>query len=143
MIIKKGSNIIRPIADKRVTRVGKFLRKHKIDEFPQLINVLKDEMSLVGPRPEVKKYVQLFRSDYKRLLKISPGMTDPASIRYSKEEDILSQSKNWEEDYIKKILPQKIKLSSHYVDNQNFLIDIKIILKTVFNTSSNKSTLSL
>ncbi len=118
--------------DKRVTKIGKILRKHKIDELPQLINVLKGEMSFVGPRPEVRKYVELFKSDYKKLLKIRPGITDPSSLKYSKEEDVLSLSKNWEEDYVKVILPEKIKLSSHYVDNHNFLTDLSLIFKTVF-----------
>lgn len=116
----------------RVTKIGKLLRKYKIDELPQLINILKGEMSLVGPRPEVKKYVELFKLDYEKLLKIRPGVTDPASIRYSKEESILSSSKNWEEDYAKKLLPEKIKISSQYVDNHNFLNDLYLILKTIF-----------
>jgi len=131
---KKGS-LITACTDNRITKIGKFLRKYKIDELPQLINVLKGEMSFVGPRPEVKEYVQLFNSDYKRLLKIRPGITDPASIKYSNEEDILSLSKNCEEDYIKMILPEKIKLSLHYVDNHNFIIDLKLILKTILETS--------
>ncbi len=120
--------------DKRITKIGKFLRKYKIDELPQLFNVLKGEMSFVGPRPEVKKYVQLFKSDYKKLLKIRPGITDPASIQYSAEETNLSLSKSWEEDYIKKILPEKIKLSLHYLDNHNFITDLKLILITVLKT---------
>ena len=119
--------------DKRVTKIGKFLRKYKIDELSQLINVLKGEMSFVGPRPEVRKYVELFKHDYKKLLKIRPGITDPASIKYSEEESLLSLSKNWEEDYIKKILPEKIKLSSQYVDNHNnIIVDLHLIFKTIF-----------
>ncbi len=118
--------------DKRVTKIGKFLRKYKIDEMPQLINVLKGEMSFVGPRPEVRKYVDHFKSDYKNLLTIRPGITDPASMKYSKEESVLSSSKNWEEDYVKRIMPEKIMLSSHYVDNHNLLTDLTLILKTIF-----------
>ena len=131
---KKGS-LITACTDNRITKIGKFLRKYKIDELPQLINVLKGEMSFVGPRPEVKEYVQLFNSDYKRLLKIRPGIIDPASIKYSNEEDILSLSKDFEEDYIKMILPEKIKLSLQYADNHNFIIDLKLILKTILETS--------
>jgi lipopolysaccharide/colanic/teichoic acid biosynthesis glycosyltransferase len=120
--------------DKRGTKVGKSLRKFKIDELPQLINVLKGDMSFVGPRPEVRKYVELFKSDYEKLLKVSPGITDPSSIKYSKEEGVLSSSKNWEEDYIRRILPEKIKLSSRYIDNHNVLTDLILILKTIFKT---------
>ncbi len=118
--------------DKRVTGIGKILRKYKIDELPQLINILKGEMSFVGPRPEVRKYVELYKSDYEKLLTISPGITDPASIKYSGEESVLSLSKNWEEDYIKKILPEKIKISLQYVDKHNILIDTRLIFKTIF-----------
>lgn len=133
-----GADKIGPLitvgGDERITKIGKFLRKYKIDELPQLFNVLKGEMSFVGPRPEVKKYVQLFKSDYKKLLKIRPGITDPASIQYSAEETNLSLSKSWEEDYIKRILPEKIKLSLHYLDNHNFITDLKLILITVLKT---------
>ncbi len=121
--------------DSRVTRTGKFLRKYKLDELPQLFNVLKGEMSFVGPRPEVREYVHIFKSDYKRLLRIRPGITDPASIRYSNEEKILAMSDNWEEDYRKKLLPEKIKLSLHYVDNHNVITDLKLIFKTLLKTS--------
>ena len=89
-------------------------------------------MSFVGPRPEVRKYVELFKSDYATLLKVSPGITAPSSIKYSKEEDVLSSSKNWEEYYVRKILPEKIKLSSHYMANHNIVTDINLILKTIF-----------
>lgn len=118
--------------DKRVTRIGKFLRKYKIDELPQLINVLKGEMSFVGPRPEVRKYVELFKQDYQKLLKVRPGITDPASIKYSEEESVLSLSNNWEEDYIKRVLPEKIQLSSQYINHHNILIDLNLIFKTIF-----------
>jgi lipopolysaccharide/colanic/teichoic acid biosynthesis glycosyltransferase len=131
--IKKGP-VITVCGDNRITKIGKFLRKYKIDELPQLFNVLKGEMSFVGPRPEVKEYVQLFSSYYKKLLKIRPGITDPSSIKYSNEEYILSLSKNWEEDYTKRILPEKIKLSLHYVENHNVITDLKLIVKTIFKT---------
>jgi lipopolysaccharide/colanic/teichoic acid biosynthesis glycosyltransferase len=117
--------------DERVTHIGSFLRKYKIDELPQLINVLLGDMSLVGPRPEVKKYVSLFRSDYEKLLTVRPGITDPASFHYSNEESILSLSSDWEEDYITRILPEKVRLSSEYVDNRCLMTDIKLIIKTV------------
>jgi lipopolysaccharide/colanic/teichoic acid biosynthesis glycosyltransferase len=118
--------------DRRVTRMGRFLRKTKIDELPQLINVLKGEMSFVGPRPEVGKYVELFKSDYQKLLSVRPGITDPASIYYADEEGVLSRSADWEREYSSKILPEKIKFASQYVDNHNLLLDLKLILKTIF-----------
>ena len=128
---KKGPHITAN-GDDRITRVGKFLRKNKIDELPQLINILKGDMSFVGPRPEVGKYVKLFKSDYKELLKIRPGITDPASIKYSNEENVLSLSQNLEENYIKNILPAKIKLSLEYINGKNnILADLRLIFKTI------------
>jgi lipopolysaccharide/colanic/teichoic acid biosynthesis glycosyltransferase len=123
--------------DSRITRIGRFLRKHKIDELPQLFNVLKGEMSFVGPRPEVKEYVHLYKSDYKKLLSIRPGITDQASIQYSDEESHLSLSENWEEEYTKKILPEKINLSLRYIENHTIITDLKLIVKTIFRTSKN------
>jgi len=128
---QKGPSIT-VAGDSRVTRMGRFLRKTKIDELPQLVNVLKGEMSFVGPRPEVVKYVELFKSDYQKLLSVRPGITDPASIYYADEEGVLSQSADWESEYTSKILPEKIKFASQYVDNHNLLIDLKLILKTIF-----------
>ncbi len=117
--------------DSRVTGVGRFLRKAKIDELPQLINVLKGEMSLVGPRPEVEKYVELFRSDYEKLLSLRPGITDPASLQFSDEESVLSSSADWEREYTGRVLPEKIKLASAYVDSHTMYLDLKLILRTI------------
>ncbi len=117
--------------DKRVTKIGKILRRYKIDELPQLLNILMGDMSFVGPRPEVRKYVELYKADYEKLLQMRPGITDPSSLKYSKEEDVLSLSKNWEDDYINKVLPEKIKLSLRYVDNRNILTDLSLIFKTI------------
>jgi lipopolysaccharide/colanic/teichoic acid biosynthesis glycosyltransferase len=132
---ERAGSLITVSGDSRITRLGHILRKYKIDELPQLINVLKGDMSLVGPRPEVKKYVELFRTDYGRLLTVRPGITDPASLRYSDEEGILLLSANWEEDYVKRILPAKIRLSSAYVDNHGVVTDIKLILKTILRAA--------
>ena len=101
---EKNGPKITSAKDNRITRIGNYLRKYKLDELPQLFNVLRGEMSFVGPRPEVKEYVNIFKSDYKRLLRIRPGITDPASIRYSNEEKILAVADNWEEEYRKNIL---------------------------------------
>jgi lipopolysaccharide/colanic/teichoic acid biosynthesis glycosyltransferase len=124
--------------DKRITRAGVFLRKYKIDELPQLINVLKGDMSLVGPRPEVRKYVDLFVEDYAKLLRIRPGITDPASIRYSEEETVLAAAGDWEEDYINRILPQKIALSLRYAEKPGVLMDVRLVLRTVLKLAETR-----
>ncbi len=128
---KKGA-MITIDGDERITRSGRILRKYKIDELPQLLNVLKGEMSLVGPRPEVSKYVRLFRTDYKRLLVLRPGITDPASIQFSDEEKVLALAGNWEEIYINRILPRKITLSLDYAAHRSVTRDVVLILKTLF-----------
>ncbi len=117
--------------DPRITRVGKLLRKTKIDELPQLINVLKGEMSLVGPRPEIRQYVELFRQDYEQILKIRPGITDVASLKYRDETTILGRSKNPEAEYLKHVLPDKIALEKEYIRRSSVFLDLKLIFRTV------------
>jgi len=117
--------------DPRITRAGRFLRKTKIDELPQLINVLKGDMSLVGPRPEVRQYVELFRTDYEQILKIRPGITDLASLKYHDEAAVLKQLENPEAEYCNRILPDKISLSKEYVKKSSFVFDLAVILKTL------------
>ncbi len=117
--------------DPRITEIGKFLRKYKIDELPQLINVLKGEMSLVGPRPEVPKYVEIFKKDYEEILKVKPGITDYASLEYKDENKLLKGAENPEEIYIKEILPVKIKYYKRYIKDISFITDIKLIIKTI------------
>ena len=121
--------------DNRITGIGRLLRKYKIDELPQLLNVLKGDMSFVGPRPEISEYVYLFKTAYGKLLSIRPGITDPASICYSNEEILLSGSDNWEENYRKVVLPEKIKLSLQYVDDHNIITDLRLIVKTFLKIS--------
>ncbi len=135
MNTKKKGSLVTIAGDKRVTKIGALLRKTKIDELPQLLNVLKGDMSLVGPRPEVKKYVDLFKAEYKELLTIKPGITDPASIQYSQEERVLALSQSWEDEYIKKVLPEKIRLSMTYVEDHNIFTDVKLILRTIMRPS--------
>lgn len=118
-------------ADPRITRMGRVLRKTKIDEFPQLINVLKGEMSFVGPRPEVREYVELFRKDYEEIVKVTPGITDLASLQYRYEAEVLGNSRNPEEEYIKHVLPEKIRLAKEYMRRSSFIFDISLILKTL------------
>lgn len=138
MIQTNNGPLITTTNDLRITRIGKYLRRYKIDELPQLFNVLKGDMSLVGPRPEVKRYVDLFESDYRKILTIRPGITDPASIRYSNEEALLSQSPEYEKFYIERILPEKLSLSIEYVKNNNIITDIIIILKTIFRIGNSE-----
>ncbi len=117
--------------DPRITKVGGFLRKTKLDEFPQLFNVLIGDMSFVGPRPEVRKYVDMYSESDKDILKIRPGITDLASIKYRNESEVLDKSDDPEKTYIEEIMPNKIELNREYIENINLLNDIKIILKTL------------
>lgn len=116
--------------DKRVTRVGKFLRKCKMDELPQFFNVLIGNMSLVGPRPEVPKYVKMYNDEQLKVLSVKPGITDYASLMYFEESKQLAESQNPEEFYINTIMPHKLELSLHYLQKQSFLFDMGILLKT-------------
>ena len=117
--------------DERITKIGSFLRKYKLDEIPQLINVLIGDMSLVGPRPEVPKYVALYTDEQKEILKVRAGITDYASIEFSDENDLLASEKNPEEAYIEKIMPKKIELNKKYLSEISVLTDIRIILLTI------------
>jgi lipopolysaccharide/colanic/teichoic acid biosynthesis glycosyltransferase len=121
--------------DKRITSSGYFLRKYKLDELPQLINVLLGEMSIVGPRPEVRKYVDLYSEEQKKILNIRPGVTDYASVEYFSENEILKNSDNPEQIYVNEILPKKIKLNLKYIDNPNpkkYFSIIYLTAKAVF-----------
>ncbi|ALQ34846.1 sugar transferase [Fusobacterium hwasookii] len=117
--------------DNRITKVGAFLRKYKLDEIPQLINVLIGDMSLVGPRPEVPKYVALYTDEQKEILKVRAGITDYASIEFSDENDLLASEEDPEKAYIEKIMPKKIELNKKYLSEISILTDIKIILLTI------------
>ena len=116
--------------DLRITRVGIFLRKFKFDEIPQLINVIKGEMSIVGPRPEVPKYVNLYSEEQLKILTVRPGLTDLASIEFINENELLGKAKNPEKEYVEVIMPKKLALNIQYIDTQSFLGDIKLIFKT-------------
>jgi len=117
--------------DARITPIGRLLRKTKLDELPQLFNVLIGDMSLVGPRPEVAQYVEMFKEDYKTVLSVRPGITDYAAIEYRNEEAILARYSNPQEAYAKEILPAKIALYKKYIAEQSFLTDLRIILRTL------------
>jgi len=117
--------------DPRITKVGKFIRRTKIDELPQLLNVLKGDMSLVGPRPEVIKFVNQKRDEYKKILTVRPGITDNAAIEFRDEEMIMNKYDDKEKAYISIILPQKIELYYNYIEHISFFNDIKLLLKTL------------
>ena len=119
--------------DPRITRIGRFLRKTKLDELPQLINVLRGDMSLVGPRPEVAKYIDVYRDDYKEILQVRPGITDYGAIEYRHEEEVLKQYKDPEEGYIKEVLPAKIKLYRKYISEVSFFTDMRLIFRTILH----------
>ena len=122
--------------DPRVTRSGYFIRKYKLDEFPQLINVFIGDMSLVGPRPEVRKYVDLYTPEQLHVLAVRPGITDLASIRYRNENEILETVENPEQYYIDVIMPDKLRINLEYVANHSFFYDIKLIFKTFWEIIS-------
>lgn len=128
----EGNKQITVGKDNRITGIGHILRKTKLDELPQLFNVLKGEMSLVGPRPEVPKYVELYTDEQREILKVPAGITDYASIYFSNESELLGEVENPEEFYIKKIMPYKIELNKKYINEIGIMTDIKIIILTIF-----------
>jgi len=117
--------------DNRITKIGAFLRKYKIDELPQLINVLKGDMSLVGPRPEVPIYVNLYDENERRVLYVRPGITDLASIKYRDENELLGDKKDPEDFYVNIIMRDKLVLNLEYIEKSNLFFDIYIIMKTI------------
>jgi lipopolysaccharide/colanic/teichoic acid biosynthesis glycosyltransferase len=117
--------------DPRITRIGQFLRKTKIDELPQIINVFKGEMSLVGPRPEVRQYVEIYRQDYETILTVRPGITDLASLKYPDEAALLGHCNNPQEEYLRHVLPDKINLNKESIKHSSFFFDLTVILKTL------------
>jgi len=117
--------------DARLTNIGKIVRKYKLDELPQLINVLKGEMSFVGPRPEVPMEVKTYNDEEKRILTVKPGITDYASLTFHNEGEILKGSEDPHQAYREKIRPEKLRLGLKYVDSQSFRVDIKIIIQTL------------
>ncbi|HEX9886639.1 MAG TPA: sugar transferase, partial [Longimicrobiales bacterium] len=117
--------------DPRVTRVGRWLRAWKLDELPQLLNVVRGEMSLVGPRPEVPRYVELYTLEQSRVLDLTPGITDPASIRYRNEAEALERADDPEAAYIDTLMPEKIRLNLEYGDVATVWSDLRVILRTL------------
>jgi len=118
--------------DSRVTKSGSYLRKYKLDEMPQLINVFIGDMSLVGPRPEVRKYVEMYTNEQLKVLSVHPGITDLASIHYRNENRLLSNTNDPEDYYVKIIMQDKLRINLDYVANRSFWLDIGLIFKTLF-----------
>lgn len=141
----RGSLLTAP-EDPRLTRLGRWLRRYKLDELPQLFNVLRGEMQLVGARPEVERYVKMFLPQYALILQDRPGITDPASLAYRREDQILSAA-SMEQQYVQTILPAKLQLSLAYQARRTFLSDVGILLRTVtalidFNRIHSRSDLT-
>lgn len=125
--------------DCRITRVGRTLRKLKVDELPQLINVLRGDMSIVGPRPEVCRYVHQFRDDYEEILRVRPGITDLASLKYRNESMLLGATDDPEHAYVTRVLPDKIALAKEYVRRSSFLFDVSLVVKTLISVLFDRS----
>ena len=134
----KGSQITIGGRDPRVTRAGYWLRRFKIDELPQLINVFIGDMSLVGPRPEVRHYVDMYTSEQMHVLDVRPGITDAASIMFRNESEFLEQADDPEKHYIEVLMPKKLELYLQYVNNHSLVGDIRLILKTLWTVMAQK-----
>lgn len=128
----KGSLVTIGGRDPRITRSGYFIRKYKLDELPQLLNVLLGDMSLVGPRPEVRHYVNYWTPAQRRVLNVRPGITDPASIKYRNENELMEQVEDPENYYINVIMQEKIRLYLEYVEQASFWYDLKLLFKTLY-----------
>ena len=126
----KSGKLTVGMRDPRITRVGFFLRKMKLDEFPQFINVMIGEMSIVGPRPEVKEYVDLYTDEQRKVLEVKPGITDYASLEYFKENELLGKSETPQQTYIQEIMPAKLELNKKYLANPTIGQDLIIMWKT-------------
>jgi lipopolysaccharide/colanic/teichoic acid biosynthesis glycosyltransferase len=127
----KGSLITVGGRDKRITSLGYWLRRYKLDELPQFLNVLVGEMSIVGPRPEVRRYVEMYNKEQFQVLTVQPGITDYASIKFSNESELLALADDAETEYVNNIMPVKLQLNLEYIRKRSFAEDLKIIIQTV------------
>jgi len=128
---EKSGQLTIGMRDSRITNIGYFLRRFKLDELPQLFNVLNGTMSFVGPRPEVRKYVNHYNTEQMRVLSVKPGITDYASLKYYKENELLGNAANPEKEYIEVIMPEKLALNLQYINNNSLIGDTYIIMQTV------------
>ncbi len=133
----KSGKLTVGMKDPRITGIGIFIRKYKLDEFPQFINVLRGDMSIVGPRPEVREFVDLYSEAQKKVLHVKPGITDYASIEYFNENELLAASDDPKKTYIEDIMPDKIKINQKYLANPTLSHDLKIIFKTILRVLKN------
>ena len=117
--------------DSRITRSGAFLRRYKLDELPQLFNILKGDMSIVGPRPEVRKFVDMYNQRQKKVLTVRPGLTDYASLKYINESEVLAKYDNPEKAYVEVVMPEKLNLNLKYINEKSFVTDLRIIFETL------------
>jgi lipopolysaccharide/colanic/teichoic acid biosynthesis glycosyltransferase len=127
-------------ADPRITRVGRFLRRTHIDEWPQFFNILRGDMSFVGPRPEAPAYVEQYTPQQREVLKARPGMTGLAQVQYMQNEAAMLDATTLDEVYLNKILPNKLELDLQYIQNQSFLLDLKLLIQTIFITLIERSS---
>lgn len=128
---EKGGLLTLGNNDSRITKIGYFLRRYKIDEFPQLINILKGDMSFVGPRPELRYYVNFYNEDDMKIFQVRPGITGLASLKYRNEVELLKAAKDPETFFIETIIPDKLKFNKEYIKRRNFFFDLKLIALTV------------
>ena len=126
-----GGPAVTAAGDVRITPVGQFLRRYKLDELPQLLNVIRGDMSIVGPRPEVRRYVEAFPAEYARVLSIRPGLTDIAAVAYRDEEGILAAAPDPEAAYLREVLPRKLALYEQYLSTMSLRTDLRLILQTI------------
>jgi lipopolysaccharide/colanic/teichoic acid biosynthesis glycosyltransferase len=133
--VQGGGPSITVAGDERVTRLGQILRRYKLDELPQLINILRGDMSFVGPRPEIPKYVALFLSDFEEILLVRPGLTDYAAIQFSNEEEVLASSADPERTYVEEVLPQKIALYRRYLATRSLWVDLALMVRTCWSVA--------
>ncbi|MFO0582487.1 MAG: sugar transferase [Anaeromyxobacter sp.] len=131
MTTDEGGPSVTSAGDRRVTPLGRFLRRYKLDELPQLINVVRGDMSLVGPRPEVRRFVEAFPEAYAEVLTVRPGLTDYAAVAYRDEETILSTAEDPEALYLREVLPRKIELYREYIRTMSLTTDLRLILQTI------------
>ncbi len=124
--------------DVRITRVGRVLRRYKLDELPQLMNVLRGEMSLVGPRPEVPRYVERYTAEQRKVLQVKPGITDLASLQYLNESEMLNNDEDVETEYLLTVMPEKLKLNLRYIEQSSLWGDCKLIWRTIFRVLFNE-----
>ena len=134
-VFQTSKSIVSVKGDIRITKVGSFIRKYKLDELPELWNVLLGHMSIVGPRPDVKGYADELKGEDRKILNLRPGITGPASLKYANEEELLSYQENPEVYNKKVIFPDKVRINLDYYYNQNLILDLKIIFATIFRTN--------